>query len=206
MTKTNQNQIPSDKKHDAILDSPFTIEEISKGIRELKLRKASGNDSISNEMIIAGAPAILPFLISFFSEILKSHYHPENWCKGIITPIHKHGEIDNPDNCRGITINSCLSNLFNLLLKKRLTIFTNDNRILKYNQIGFRKSFRTSDHVLTIKTIINKYLKENKKLYLCFVDFRKAYDSIWREALFYKLSAYYDVSANFINICTIKFI
>ena len=156
-------------------------------------------------MIIAGAPTILPFLVSFFNEILKSHY-PENWCKGIITPIHKQGEIDNPDNYRGITINSCLRKLFNLLLTKCLTAFTNDNQILKYNQIRFRKNFRTSDLVFTIKTIINKYLKENKKLYLCFVDFRKAYDSIWREALFYKLSAYYDVSANFINICTIKFI
>ena len=40
------------------------------------------------------------------------------------------------------------------------------------------ESFRTSDHV----------------------DFRKVYDSIWREALFYKLSAYYDVRINFINI------
>ena len=84
-------------------------------------------------------------------------------------------------------------------MAKRLTTFTNDNQILKYNQIGFRKSFRSSDHVFTIKTIINKYLKKNKKLYLYFVDFRKAYDSIWTETLFYKLSAYYDVTANFIN-------
>ena len=89
------NKIPSDKNHDAILDSPFTIEQISKGIRELKLRKASGNDSTSNEMILAGAPTILPFLVSFLNEILKSHYYPENRCKGIITPIHKQGETDN---------------------------------------------------------------------------------------------------------------
>ena len=85
-------------------------------------------------------------------------------------------------------------------MTKRLTTLTNNNQILKYNQVGFRKGFRTSDHVFTIKTVINKYLQENKKLYLCFVDFRKAYDSIWREALFYKLSAYYGVSKNFINI------
>ena len=55
------NKILADNKHNAILDSPFTIEEISKGIRELKLRKASGNDSISNEMIIAGAPTMMPW-------------------------------------------------------------------------------------------------------------------------------------------------
>ena len=82
---------------------PLIIEEISKGIRELKLRKASGNDSISNEMIIAGAPTILSFLVSFFNETLKSHYCPENWCKGIVTPIHKQGKIDTPDSYRGIT-------------------------------------------------------------------------------------------------------
>ena len=50
-------------------------------------------------------------------------------------------------------------------MTKHLTTFTNDNQILKYNQIGFRKSFRTSDHFITIKTIINKYLKENKKFF-----------------------------------------
>ena len=72
------------------------------------------------------------------------------------------------------------------------------SNIIKH--IGFRKGLRTSDHVFTIKSVINKYLKENKKLYLCFVDFRKAYNSIQREALFYKLSAHYDVSINFINI------
>ena len=37
----------TDIKQNSMLDSPFTIEEISEGIRELKLKKASGNDSIS---------------------------------------------------------------------------------------------------------------------------------------------------------------
>ena len=69
------NKILPDNKHDPILDSPFTIKKISKGIRELKLRKASGNDSISNEIIIAGALTMLPFLVSFFNEILKSQYY-----------------------------------------------------------------------------------------------------------------------------------
>ena len=140
-------------------------------------------------MIIAGDPTMRSFLVSFFNEIPKSHYYPENLCKGIITPIHMQAEKTNPDNYRDITINSCLSKLFNLLLTKRLTTLTNDKQILKYNQMMFQKSFRISDHVFTIKTVINKYLKENKKLYLCFVEFRKTSDGKWREALFYRLSA-----------------
>ena len=30
-------------------------------------------------------------------------------------------------------------------------------------------------------------IKKGKKLYACFVDFKKAFDSIWSEALFRKL-------------------
>ena len=45
---------------------------------------------------------------------------------------------------------------------------------------------------------MDKYLSENK-LYFCFVDFRKAYDSIWREAVFKKLLGY-EVSTNFVSL------
>ena len=44
---------------------------------------------------------------------------------------------------------------------------------------------------------MDKYWSENKKLYFCFVDFRNAYDSIWREALFKKLLGY-GVCTNFV--------
>ena len=46
---------------------------------------------------------------------------------------------------------------------------------------------------------MDKYLSENKKLYFCFVDVRKAYDSIWREALLKKLLGY-GVRTNFVSL------
>ena len=39
-----------------------------------------------------------------------------------------------------------------------------------------------SDH-----TCIQKYLKKKKKVYTCFIDFRKAFDTVCREALLFKL-------------------
>ena len=41
-----------------------------------------------------------------------------------------------------------------------------------------------------MKTLTDNYLNKGKKLYLCFVDFAKAYDSVWRKGLFYKLIGY----------------
>ena len=132
-------------------------------------------------MIKAILPSSSSFIVILFNKILQTQIHPEEWSRGIITPIPKSEEIENSGNYRDITINSCLSKLFNILLNNRLRCLMNEKDILKNNEIGFGKGFRTPDHVLTIKALMDKYL------YFCFVDFRKAYDRTWREALFKKL-------------------
>ena len=55
------------------------------------------------------------------------------------------------------------------------------------NQTGFRKQYRTSDHISTLRSIIEKLFKKNSYLFTCFVDFEKAFDTVWRDALFKKL-------------------
>ena len=59
-----------------------------------------------------------PFLVTLFNKILETQNYPKEWSIGIITPLHKTGELDNPDNHRGITLNSCISKLFTRLLAK----------------------------------------------------------------------------------------
>ena len=67
------------------------------------------------------------------------------------------------------------------------------------NQLGFSKGAQTFDHILTLKTIISKYKKLKQPVYAVFVDFRKAFDSVCREALFYKL-ANQGISGKIFNI------
>ena len=54
-------------------------------------------------------------------------------------------------------------------------------------QIGFRKGYRTADHIFVLNTIINSYFKKGKKVYACFVESSKAFGTIWRKRLLYKL-------------------
>jgi hypothetical protein len=43
-------------------------------------------------------------------------------------------------------------------------------------QAGFRPDYRTTDHIFTFNTTLNKYLYKNKKpVFACFVDFSKAF-------------------------------
>ena len=114
-------------------------------------------------------------------------------------PIFKREDSFDPSNYRGIAITSCLGKLFTLMLNERLVAFLEERKILKPNQIGFCKGYRTADHVFVLNSMINSYTRKGKKIYACFVDFSKAYDSVWRDGLLYTLIKY-KLSSKFISI------
>ena len=61
--------------------------------------------------------------------------------------------------------------------------------MINKGQIGFVPKCRTTDHLFTLKTLIKKHVRDmkGKQPYVCFVDFKKAYDSIGHDKLFFKL-------------------
>ena len=79
-----------------------------------------------------------------------------------------------------------------MILNDRLLNYTTENDIIHPSQIGFLTGNRTADHIFTLRTLYEKYvLNSNRgKLYVCFVDFKKAFDSIWHQGLFDKLLEY----------------
>lgn len=54
-------------------------------------------------------------------------------------------------------------------------------------QVRFRADYQTVDHIFTLRAIIEEARHHLKKVYSCFVDFRMAFDSIPRAALFQRL-------------------
>ena len=62
-----------------------------------------------------------------------------------------------------------------------------NKKLISKNQIGFKEKGRTTDHIFTLKTINDQYTQNNKKVFAAFIDLRKAFDTIWRMGLFYKL-------------------
>ena len=83
---------------------------------------------------------------------------------------------------------SCLGKLFSSILNLRLKQYVIENNILREEQLGFREGNRTSDALITLYSLIQQYCHQNgQKLFSCFVDFKKAFDSIPRDLLFEKL-------------------
>ena len=179
------------------LNGKFTIPELKRSIRSLKSGKASSIDMISNEIIKLLDEDHLQFLLKLFDLCLESHKYP--WNESVIFPLHKKGVISNPDNYRAIAISSVIGKLFSSILLERLKNFRLKNCPDPPNQLGFTKGAQTYDHILTMSTIASKYKKIRKPVYAVFVDFKKAFDSVCRQALFYKL-AKLGITGNIYNV------
>ncbi|GBO98933.1 Retrovirus-related Pol polyprotein from type-2 retrotransposable element R2DM; Endonuclease [Eumeta japonica] len=54
-------------------------------------------------------------------------------------------------------------------------------------QAGFRKDYSTIDHIHTIKQLLQKYNEYNKTIYLAFIDYSKAFDSLKHESVWQSL-------------------
>jgi len=61
------------------LDTDVSLEEINKGIKQLKLNKSAGPDNCLNEYFIRGNTVVIPCLQSLFNVIFKTGYFPETW-------------------------------------------------------------------------------------------------------------------------------
>ena len=95
---------------------------------------------------------------------------------------------------------SCLGKLFLSVLNNRLQKFSLDQNLLSETQLGFRKGNRTSDAHIIIRNLVDKYChKYNTKIYSCFIDLSKAFDSVPRDILLKKLQNF-GIKGKFFNI------
>ena len=182
------NSTNQQTKRNPLLDFPVTIAEISNAAKRLKPKKSPGKDGISNELIKAGLPKLLPIMHTLFNRIVQTGIYPDPWKQGINIPIFKAGDPYDPNNYRGITLNNAMANLFCQVINNRLTNFLEQNNLLAKEQAGFRKSCRTQDQVFILQKLIDDTIRHpHKRLYSCFIDFSKAFDNVWHEGLLYKL-------------------
>ena len=102
-------------------------------------------------------------------------------------PLFKKGDENDVNNFRGVTLVSCLSKLFTAVLNKRVNDWSEKYNTVSDAQFGFKKGFCTVDAIYTLHSLIQNLLNNNKRLFCAFVDLRKAFDSVYHNALWLKL-------------------
>lgn len=149
--KNNQNS----------LDYPIKEAELLAKVQALQPRKASSPDGILNEMLKFDDQKFNTAILKLFNLILSIGHFPDLWSEGIITPIFKSGNKLDPNNYRGICVSSNLGKLFCSILNTRLQDFLREHDVLSKSQIGFMPKQRTTDHIYTLHTLINRHVHQN---------------------------------------------
>ena len=174
------------------INEPFTEDEIRNAIKSLKNNKASGIDLILNEQLKILSHMISPILVNLFNLVFDTGIIPEAWTLGMIQPIFKNkGNASDPSNYRPITLISCLGKVFTQILNNRIQKYADENDIITHCQSGFRKKYSTTDNIFILHNLIDLVCKSKKSVFCSFIDLKQAFDRVWREGLWEKLSVYH---------------
>ena len=100
---------------------------------------------------------------------------------GTIIKFLKKGNLSECNNWKCITLLSITSKAYCRIILKRNT--TAVNKLLRQEQAGFMKGKSCIDHILVLRQIIEQSHECNSSLYVVFVVFEKASDSLHRPSL-----------------------
>ena len=112
---------------------------------------------------------------------------PRSWILSTIVPLFKAGDLTVPQNYRTIMVGHTLAWLYASILEQQLSKWAENEGIRAAGQAGFRRDFSTLDHLLTLRAIIEEGRAHGRRMYCCFVDFRKAFDTVPRARLMRRL-------------------
>nr|KAG5695646.1 hypothetical protein BaRGS_029136 [Batillaria attramentaria] len=180
-----------------ISTNPPTKTEIIKAIKSLKSGKAAGPDGIPPEALKADIQTSTDMLHPLLRKIWENESVPQDWKKGHLVKLPKKGDLSSCSNWRGIMLLSIPGKVLTRIILERLK--TALDKTLREEQAGFRNDRSCTDHIATMRIIIEQSLEWQTPLYSTFVDFQKAFDSVDREVI-WKLMSHYGFPPKFVNI------
>ena len=89
-----------------------------------------------------------------------------------------------PGNYMTIMIEHIMSKIYAVVLDAVLDEFARSHGLKVDEQAGFGLEQLTLDHILTLKSVIQEARATRQRVYCCFVDFHKAFDTVLHAYLF----------------------
>ncbi|KAA3669964.1 uncharacterized protein DEA37_0012425 [Paragonimus westermani] len=170
------------ESEDAIIDLGMDLEpdilesEVEWALKSIAKNKAVGVDEIAIELILPLGDSAVKLLHSLCQQIWKRQAWPKDWTRSIFIPIPKKGSAKECENYRTIALISHTSKIMLKILQGRLEQYI--TRELPEVQAGFRRGRGTRDHIANIRWIMEKAREYQKDIFLCFIDYSKAFDCV----------------------------
>ena len=128
------------------LEETPSREEIIEQMNKMK-DSAPGEDGVRISYLLKGGPTILDEIVKMVQFMFNNSADKwEGSLKiGLVIPLHKKGDKNNPNNFRGVVLLAMGSRILARILASRLRIWSEKLGLLDDNQSGFRKGRSTAD-------------------------------------------------------------
>lgn len=167
-----EEEIEEDEKGPSILRS-----EILSAISELKEGKAVGVDEIPAEMVKNLGEKALQEIVDICQSMYEEGKWPDDFTRTVMIPLPKKSNAVKCGDFRTISLICHASKIMLRVLTKRIE--TKAKQLLGRSQFGFRKGCGTRDAIGVMRTLCERSLEhKNNDVYICFVDFEKAFDRV----------------------------
>ena len=157
-------------------------------INRLRNHKAARVCHITAEILKYGGADMAKWLHRVISVVWQSGNCPQDWKRALIVPLFKKGDRSKCDNYRGISLLSVPGKVYTLVLLNRVKDYVDDR--LSELQCGFRPNRGCPDQIFPLRKTMELAVEHDAPLYACFIDLRKAYDSVNRAHLWRILQQY----------------
>ncbi|KAI8486085.1 hypothetical protein Bbelb_361850 [Branchiostoma belcheri] len=177
---TTSNRVERDLE-----DLPVLREEVADAVHNMKDGKSPGFDNIPAELLKHGGEVVVDKYTELCQKIWVEKRWPKDWTQSLVIPLPKKGNLRQCKNYRTISLISHPSKIMLKVLLKRLNAKAEE--ILAEEQAGFRAGRSTIEQILNCRLIIEKHLQHQRELHHNFIDFKKAFDRVWHEGLWWVL-------------------
>ena len=172
----------------------FTMKELQVCIRKLTGRqtKSPGPDAVKYWMIVRGGQSLHLALLTLFNYLWRTETIPQAWLEAHTRLLHKgkKSKYEITDH-RPISLIACIGKLFTMLWLPRLEQIL-DPHIVPHQMAG-KEGASSEEAAWTLASIIDHHTKgqtRKQHMYTCFADTETAYDTVWRDGLYFLLHAY----------------
>ena len=183
-------QIPDEEHH------PIPREEVEAAVKALKMWKSAGMDNIPAELVQAGGEAMTDILTAICNKIWRTGEWPTTWIQSLVITLPKKGNLQLCQNYRTISLISHPSKVMLKIILNRLQ--PQAEEIIAEEEAGFRAGRSTTEQIFNLRILCEKYLQHQQNLYHAFIDFKKAFDMVWHEALWATMRKY-NINASIIR-------
>jgi hypothetical protein len=164
-------------------------EEVHEAIRGLKLGKAPGPNGIPNRALKHPPNRAVYLLVLIYNECLCTHHFPPVWKHARVISILKPGKDPAKlTSYRPISLPDMIGKLFEKILLTMILHEVGVRGLLRNEQFGFRPRHSTSLQLVRLVERITRNYSEKRLTGVVFLDVVKAHDSVWINALLYKLT------------------